>query len=173
MGCFIIFIPLGTIFALIWLIKIPKEAIVMISPTSNTTTPLSQSTTSANTNSTASFQAHLDEFYEIHQRSQITGVPTSIYKASLANLGLDTEDTWAGMKAINLLKEHGYNTGKPSDEAILKYGNTDQEHGNKSYMKNGTTEPTLELASDIQALNEEFEGAYEGARNYYDIGGRS
>lgn len=71
-------------------------------------------------------------FYDIHQRSQITGVPISEYKAAVAALGLDPEkDTFA---AINLLQEKGFETGAPSLAAILKYGAAPQVSGNQSYL---------------------------------------
>jgi len=71
-------------------------------------------------------------FYEIHQRSQITGVPTAEYNAAVAALGLDAEkDSFA---AIKLLQDKGFEMGAPSLGAILKYGATPQVSGNQSYL---------------------------------------
>ncbi len=85
-------------------------------------------------------------FYEIHQRSQITGVPTAEYNAAVAALGLDAEkDPFA---AIKLLQDKGFEMGAPSLGAILKYGATPQVSGNQSYVaqveetKHGTTPMT-------------------------------
>jgi hypothetical protein len=71
-------------------------------------------------------------FYEVHQRSQITGVPTSEYKAAVAALGLDVDKE--PFAAIKLLQDNGFNTGAPSLEAILKYGAAPQVSGNQSYL---------------------------------------
>lgn len=71
-------------------------------------------------------------FYEVHQRSQITGVPTAEYNAAVAALGLDAEkDPFA---AIKLLQDKGFEMGAPSLGAILKYGSVPQVNGNQSYL---------------------------------------
>jgi hypothetical protein len=71
-------------------------------------------------------------FYEIHQRSQITGVPIPEYNAAVAALGLDAEnDPYA---AIKLLQDKGFEMGAPSLGAILKYGSVPQVSGNQSYL---------------------------------------
>lgn len=74
----------------------------------------------------------IENFYEVHQRSQITGVPTSEYKAALSALGLDADKEL--FEAIKLLQEKGFETGSPSLEAILKYGATPKVSGNQSYL---------------------------------------
>lgn len=74
----------------------------------------------------------IENFYEVHQRSQITGVPTSEYKAAVAALGLDAgKEPFA---AIKLLQDNGFDTSAPSLEAILKYGARPQVSGNQSYL---------------------------------------
>jgi hypothetical protein len=71
-------------------------------------------------------------FYDIHQRSQITGVPIPEYNAAVTALGLDAEkDPFA---AIKLLQGKGYEMGAPSLGAILKYGSVPQASGNQSYL---------------------------------------
>lgn len=74
-------------------------------------------------------------FYEIHQRSQITGVATTEYNEAVKALGIDITDPFSGNKAIEMLKANGYDTDKPTNEAIARYGNTEQTHGNHAYMK--------------------------------------
>ncbi len=124
-----------------------------------------------NVSSTASssFKEALDAFYEIHQRSQITGVSTYVYNKALDSIGIDSSQTFSAVEGINLLQTYGYNTNRPTDEAILKYGALDQEHGNKSYMQNGRSASSEALKEEIEVLNEETDNAYAGAQNYYDI----
>jgi hypothetical protein len=74
----------------------------------------------------------IENFYEVHQRSQITGVPTSEYKAAVAALGLCADKE--PFAAIKLLQDNGFDTGAPSLEAILKYGVAPQASGNQSYL---------------------------------------
>ena len=75
-------------------------------------------------------------FYEVHQRSQITGVPTNEYNRAIAALGLGEGQSFA---ATDMLNKAGYDTGMPSVEAILRYGNTsDTSIGNLSFLKGGT-----------------------------------
>ena len=77
----------------------------------------------------------LKAFYQVHQRSQITGVPTSEYNQAIAALGLDKGQSFA---ATDMLNKAGYNTGMPSVEAILRYGNTsDTSTGNLNFLKGG------------------------------------
>jgi len=81
----------------------------------------------------------LENFYEIHQRSQITGVPTAVYNSAIKTLGLDpVQDPFAGIRA---LQEAGFDTGAPSLAAILKYGAEPKAQGNQSYMAQGTATP--------------------------------
>ncbi len=117
----------------------------------------------------SSFKEALDAFYEIHQRSQITGVSTYVYNKALDSIGIDSSQTFSAIEGINLLQAYGYNTNRPTDEAILKYGTADQEHGNKSYMQNGRSISSEALKEEIKVLNEETDNAYIGAQNYYDI----
>ena len=80
-------------------------------------------------------QKALKAFYQVHQRSQITGVPTSEYNQAIAALGLDKGQSFA---ATDMLNKAGYNTGMPSVEAILRYGNTsDTSTGNLNFLKGG------------------------------------
>jgi hypothetical protein len=80
----------------------------------------------------------LGNLYELHQRAQITGVPTSLYNAAVQALGLDPiADPFAG---IHALKAAGFEAGSPSIGAILKYGAKPQAHGNQSYL---AQEPSL------------------------------
>ena len=74
-------------------------------------------------------------FYEVHQRSQITGVPTNEYNQVIAALGLGEGQSFA---ATDMLNKAGYHTGMPSVEAILRYGNTsDTVSGNLNFLKGG------------------------------------
>ena len=78
------------------------------------------------------FASALAHFYELHQRSQITGVPTNEYNAAIRALGLDPDkDPLAG---IHALQENGFSTAAPSLEAILEYGDKPQLHGNQAYL---------------------------------------
>jgi len=124
-------------------------------------------------------------FYDIHQRSQITGVPIAEYNAAVAALGLDAEkDPFA---AIQVLQEAGFETGAPSLGAILKYGATPQISGNQSYLAQGkapvlaevaqraAAEPAVQKAPDreavrqeVQALNTEFGHLLGDASSYFE-----
>jgi len=80
-------------------------------------------------------QKALKAFYQVHQRSQITGVPTSEYNQAIAALGLDKGQSFA---ATDMLNKAGFDTGMPSVAAILRYGNTsDTSKGNLSFLKGG------------------------------------
>jgi hypothetical protein len=75
-------------------------------------------------------------FYEVHQRSQITGVPTNEYNQAIAALGLGEGQSFA---ATDMLNQAGYDTGMPSVGAILRYGNTSEtSSGNLNFLKGGT-----------------------------------
>jgi len=81
-------------------------------------------------------QKAIKAFYEVHQRSQITGVPTNEYNQAIAALGLEKGQSFA---ATDMLNKAGYNTGMPSIAAILRYGNTsDTSRGNLNFLKGGT-----------------------------------
>jgi hypothetical protein len=80
-------------------------------------------------------QKALNAFYEVHQRSQITGVPSSEYNQAIAALGLDKGQSFA---ATDMLIKAGFDTGMPSLAAILRYGNTsDTSVGNLKFLKGG------------------------------------
>ena len=80
-------------------------------------------------------QKALKAFYQVHQRSQITGVPTSEYNEAISALGLDKGQSFA---ATDMLNKAGFDTGMPSVAAILRYGNTsDTSTGNLSFLKGG------------------------------------
>jgi len=124
-------------------------------------------------------------FYEIHQRSQITGVSIAEYNAAVAALGLDAEkDPFA---AIQVLQEAGFDAGAPSLGAILKYGATPQTSGNQSYLTQENApvlsevvpgveaEPVLQMAPDleavrqeVQALSAEFDHLLGDASSYFE-----
>jgi hypothetical protein len=83
-----------------------------------------------------------DAFYDIHQQSQITGVPTSQYNAArdafLADQGMSAGDTFG---AIGALTSKGYMTGMPTLDAVIKYG-TGREQGsvgNSAFYPGGTS----------------------------------
>ena len=81
-------------------------------------------------------QKALKAFYQVHQRSQITGVPTSEYNEAISALGLDKGQSFA---ATDMLNKAGFDTGMPSVAAILRYGNTSATSvGNLSFLKGGT-----------------------------------
>ena len=80
-------------------------------------------------------QKALKAFYQVHQRSQITGVPTSEYNQAIAALGLDKGQSFA---ATDMLNKAGFDTGMPSVAAILRYGDTsDTSTGNLAFLKGG------------------------------------
>jgi len=80
-------------------------------------------------------QKALKAFYQVHQRSQITGVPTNEYNQAIAALGLGEGQSFA---ATDMLNKAGFDTGMPSVAAILRYGNTsDTSVGNLSFLKGG------------------------------------
>ena len=80
-------------------------------------------------------QKALKAFYQVHQRSQITGVPTNEYNQAIAALGLGEGQSFA---ATDMLSKAGFDTGMPSVAAILRYGNTsDTSVGNLSFLKGG------------------------------------
>ena len=80
-------------------------------------------------------QKALKAFYQVHQRSQINGVPTSEYNQAIAALGLDKGQSFA---ATDMLNQAGFNTGMPSVSAILRYGNTSNAStGNLNFLKGG------------------------------------
>jgi len=122
-----------------------------------TTNSTLQTTSTQNKNlsstNSASFEKALNRFYEIHQRSQITGVSTFEYNKALNDLGLKKGDNF---KAIHLLQNNGYNTNAPSIESIVKYGNTSQKIGNHSYMKEETkVDVPNKLATSEQVVTSE------------------
>ncbi len=84
----------------------------------------------------------LKNFYEIHQRSQITGVPTREYNNAVKELGIDISQSDFHGKARELLEQYQYQTDFPSEDAVLKYGNTQQDHGNRAYMIGNANYPT-------------------------------
>jgi hypothetical protein len=82
-----------------------------------------------------SHQKALKAFYQVHRRSQITGVPTREYNQTIAALGLDKGQNFT---ATDMLHKAGYDTAMPSVAAILRYGNTsDTSVGNLSFLKGG------------------------------------
>ncbi len=76
-------------------------------------------------------------FYDVHQQSQISGTPTTEYNKAVANLGIDTTNTFSGVNAINQLGDAGYYTGKPTSGAVLNYGADVVEGGNALYQVGG------------------------------------
>ena len=134
-----------------------------------------------------SYRAALDYFYVIHQRSQITGVPTNEYNQAVRELGLDpVANPSAGIQA---LEAAGYNAGMPTLGAILEYGSQPQDFGNQSYLAQNVNEPTVVASQvvdtkdlvenssnidlknpseEIQALNHSYDGILGSASNYYE-----
>ena len=93
------------------------------------------SLSAVNNSNESPHQKALKAFYQVHQRSQITGVPTSEYNQAIADLGLDKGQSFA---ATDMLNKAGFDTGMPSVAAILRYGNTsDTSTGNLSFLKGG------------------------------------
>lgn len=75
-------------------------------------------------------------YYDVMQRSMLVGVPTAEYNrvrdAFAASQGIAPGDTAAATAALQSL---GYDTGRPSDQAIVDYGPdiATQGYGNMSY----------------------------------------
>jgi hypothetical protein len=93
------------------------------------------SLSAVNNSNESPHQKALKAFYQVHQRSQITGVPTNEYNQAIAALGLGEGQSFA---ATDMLHKAGYDTGMPSVAAILRYGNTsDTSTGNLSFLKKG------------------------------------
>lgn len=121
----------------------PKEDKLSLKSAEEPSSTSSVLSSSSNNTKNITLKEALDNFYELHQQSQVSGVSTSKYNAAVESLGIDTSKSSSGLEAINLLKVNGYDTGKPKLEAILKYGtvaNTSDiknMSGNKSYMSGG------------------------------------
>ena len=93
------------------------------------------SLSAVNSSNESPHQKALKAFYQVHQRSQITGVPTSEYNQAIEALGLDKGQSFA---ATDMLNKAGFNTGMPSVAAILSYGNTSNNNtGNLNFLKGG------------------------------------
>ena len=93
------------------------------------------SLSAVNNSNESPHQKALKAFYQVHQRSQITGVPTSEYNQAIAALGLDKGQSFA---ATDMLNKAGFDTGMPSVAAILRYGNTSAAStGNLNFLKGG------------------------------------
>ena len=108
----------------------------------------------------ADFQKALADFYLIHEQSQITGVSTYIYNKAIEKLGFKEGEN---LKAIQLLKQYAFDTGAPSIEAITKYGDTTQEVGNHTYMKNNNKK-----AKNLQTNSSENKADTQKPYNYFD-----
>ncbi|MFA6699795.1 MAG: hypothetical protein WCS28_06440 [Thiomicrospira sp.] len=115
----------------------------------------------------------LQDFYHIHQRSQITGVPTSEYNQAVQALGLNPdEDPFAGIRA---LEKAGFKTGSPTIGAILEYGAQPQMHGNQSYLAASLKEKSDQrlpdfsvISQEISQLNEKHNNMLGSASNYFE-----
>lgn len=98
----------------------------------------------------------LEVLHELHQRAQITGVPTSMYNAAVQALGLDpVANPFAGAQA---LQAAGFETGAPSIGAILEFGATPSAHGNQSYLARETApesrQTSIQSSSQAAAADE-------------------
>ena len=98
-------------------------------------------------------QNALNHFYDLHQRSQITGVSTTEYNDAIKALGLDPSK--GPFAAIDLLREAGYDTSSPSIKAILNYGSSSQKHGNQTYLAQPSDSSSLVKTSRKSDLVEE------------------
>jgi hypothetical protein len=115
----------------------------------------------------------LNDFYQIHQRSQITGVPTSEYNQAVKALGLDPDkDPLAGIK---LLEQSGFKTGAPTIGAILEYGGKPQAYGNQSYLAQAhaigedKVLPNHEaIIEEMNQLNAQHNQLLGSASNYFE-----
>ncbi len=130
---------------------------------------VTKQTSVSNANSTK-FQTALKHFDDLYQKSQVSGVSTSLFTKALEGIGLHKGDD---LKGIELLKEYGHNTGAPSVEAILKYGNTQQKSGNHNYMKESskklTTAPQQTMTKEIKKIDKALKINVSQAHNYYDV----
>lgn len=122
---------------------------------------------------TSNFIQALEDFYQIHQRSQITGVPTAEYNQAVKALGLNPdEDPFAG---IRVLEQAGFAIGSPTIGAILEYGSKPQSHGNQSYLAQTSSNQTdlmvpnpAQMIGEINELNEAYDNMLGSASNYFE-----
>ena len=122
-----------------------------------------------------SFDKALDDFYQIHQQSQLGGVPTSIYNKAVERLGLDSSDPFAG---IHALEESGYQTCAPSINAILQFGKPSSQDvvlAQLNLINSSTIEEDQNLVqahhaiqAEISQLNELGNGILDEAKTYYE-----
>ena len=94
---------------------------------------------SSGATSSGSNQSALDAFYEIHQKSQITGVPTAEYNAAAKAAGFDVaNDPLSGIRGLSAA---GYQTAMPTYDAVVKYGagGTQGSSGNSAFYPGGTS----------------------------------
>lgn len=145
-----------------------------LQPPASKQTEQSNKTSFSDTMKEVSQQA-TEAFYQIHQRSQITGVPTNEYNQAMKDIGFQPGEN---LDAIRWLGQQGYATGAPSVEAILKYGNQADASSNRTYMnpeKNPAPASQQTPAEQNQALDEHLaqmnaatNNLFEDASNYYE-----
>jgi len=123
---------------------------------------LSQQTSQPQTKKrdSADFQKALADFYIIHEQSQITGVSTYKYNKAIEKLGFQEGED---LRAIQLLKQYGYDISAPSIEAITKYGDIIQEVGNHTYMRDNSKE-----AKNLQVNSSDSKTDTQKPYNYFD-----
>lgn len=119
------------------------------------------------------FERALANFYQIHQRSQITGVPTTEYNNAVRALGLDPDDD--PLAGIKMLEQAGFTTGSPTIGAILEHGATPQAQGNQSYLAQAPKKDAEQMQPnygaimlEINELNEQHDNLLGSAQNYFE-----
>lgn len=104
----------------------------------------------------------LEKFGDVYQRSQLTGVSTNEYNDALAAAGFAPDDWY---EATLALRDAGFDTGRPSEDNILKYGPqiADQGYGNMSYS------PGFDVIESLtsRGFDPEIAGLDAGVNNYF------
>ena len=100
---------------------------------------------------------------ELHQRSMLTGVPTAEYNAALSRAGFSPDQWWEAQEA---LQAAGYETGRPTDANVMRYGPEIARTGtgNLSYAPGSNVRENL----TSRGLSESLANLGEGENNYYD-----
>jgi hypothetical protein len=105
----------------------------------------------------------LAKFNDVYQRSMLTGVPTSEFNAALVAAGFKPGETYEASQA---LEAAGYQTGRPTNENILKYGPDIAKSGvgNLSYA------PGSNIKKDLtdRGLDPKLAKLDEFSNNYYE-----
>jgi len=100
---------------------------------------------------------------DVMQRSMLTGVSTPEYNAALAAAGFKPGEWWEATQALNAA---GYDTNKPTNENILKYGPEIARTGvgGTSYAPGSNIKQSL----TDRGLDPSLSGLDEGVNNYYE-----